>query len=116
MRGLRIIEAPRATTRDAAQQVSVVVILPAQEFFVVVEFPGNTDLVAGGTEFGSPMERLKEGLLVKGRFSFDQLAVDVTQHRVGAVGKRVVDWLFDEVVGVALSAADLRNRVAGRTR
>src|SRR5712692_3808726 len=61
--GLRwIVEAARADARNATQQVGVVVVLTAQEFFVVVQLNGDADLVANRAELCAAVEWLEERL------------------------------------------------------
>src|SRR5438128_12627625 len=102
--------------RNAAQEKRVVMVLPAQEFLILVQLLRDTDIVASRAELRRPQEWFEEGLLVKFGLRFDQLLVDVLQHAVGAVGKGIMDRLVDGVVRVALRAVDMGDRVTGRAR
>ena len=99
-----------------AEQVSVVMVLAAQEFFVVVQLPRNAHFVASRAKLRAPHEGFQEGLLVKLRLGLHQLLVDVLQQPVGAVGKRVMDRLVDRVVGVSFRAVDVCDGVARGAR
>src|SRR5439155_24332433 len=72
---VRIIKTPRAVARHAAQQIGVVVVLPAQKLLVLVQLVRNTDLVAGGAKLRGFVQRFEEGSLVKLGFGFDELVV-----------------------------------------
>ena len=89
-------------------------ILPAQELLVVVECPGEMDLVAGRTELGRLVEVLEEGLLVQRGLGFDKLIVRPLQQCIVAVRERIVLGFLDGEVGVPLRAVDVRDRVAAR--
>ena len=108
-----IIETAGAVPRHAAEQIRIVVILPAEKILVVIEFAGQAHLVAGRAEFGRLVKRLEEGLFVKLGLGLDQLVVDELQHGVGAVGEGILLRLLDRVVGVASHAVDVGDRMAG---
>ena len=110
----RVVEAARAMSGHAAEQVRVIMVLAAEEILVVVQVAGNADLVAGRTKLRRAHERFQEGLLVKLRLALDQLLVEVLEKAVGAVGKRIMNRFVNRVVGVALGAVDVRDGVAGR--
>ncbi len=99
-------------SRHAAQQIRIVVVLAAEKFLVVVQLQRQMHLVAGRTELRRLVKRLQESRLVKLRLGLDQLVVDPLQHRVLAERERIVQRLFDRVVGVAARAVDVRDRVA----
>src|SRR5947207_822872 len=82
LRLLRVIKTAGFVAGNAAQQVSIVMVLAAEELFVMVEFVRNADLVAGGTEFRSLVQILKKGLLVEFGFGFDQLLIDELEELV----------------------------------
>ena len=108
----RVVEAPRAVARHTAEQVRVVVILAAQELLVVGQFLRQVHLMADRAELRLLVKRLQERLLVKRRLRLHHLPVDRLQQRVVAVGERIVERLFDSVVGVAAGAVDVRHRMA----
>src|SRR5436309_8695238 len=68
-----VIKAAGAVAGNSAQQVGIIMILPAQELLVLRQFDGQADLVAGGTKLRLLVQRLQERLLMKLRFGFDQL-------------------------------------------
>ena len=113
---LRIIETAGAVTGDATQQKRRVVILSAQEVFVLRHVAGQADFVADGAELLSAHERLEERLLVEFRLRLDELLVEVLEECIGAVGKGIVNGLVDRVVAVADRAVDARDGVAGGAR
>ena len=109
----RIIETAGVVAGNTAQQIGVVVILTAQEFFVVIQILRDADLVAGGAKLGLFVQRLEKRLLVKVRLGLDQLLVQVLKKRVRAEGKRIVNRLFDGVVGIAPCAVHMSDGMAG---
>ena len=72
----RIVETASAVSGNSAEQVRIVVVLPAKEILVVVEFLRKMNLVAGRTEFSRLMKRLQKRLLVERWFCFDKLIID----------------------------------------
>ena len=103
----RVVEAARAVPRNAAQQERIVMVLAAEEFLVVVQRQRQVHLVAGRAELGRAVKVLQERLLVERRLGLDELIVDPLQQRVVAERERVVQRLFDRVVGVAARAVDV---------
>jgi len=114
LRFLRVIKAAGLVPRHTAEQVSIVMILPSQELFIVVELVGNADLVAGRAELRALMQVLQERLLVELRFGFDKLLVDELQQPVGAEREWIVDRFFDGVIRIAPRAVHVGDRVASR--
>src|ERR1051325_5609453 len=112
LRDGRIIKAARIVARDAAQEVSVVMILAAQEFLIVIEFVWDADFVAGGAGIGGLVQRLQKSLFVELRLGLDHRFVEEGEEFVRAEGEWVMDRLFDGVIGVAARAVDVRDRVA----
>ena len=110
---LGIVEAPRPVAGNSAEQVAVVVVLPAEELVIVQAFR-QVDLMAGGTELGRAVEGLQEGPFVKRRLGLDQLAVDPVKQRVAAVGEGILQWFLDGVIGVSPRAVDVGDCVANR--
>ena len=89
-------------------------VLPADEVFVVVDAVGEADLVAGRAEVGVLDDRLQERLLVHLGLGLHERIVDPLQERVVAEGERIMLRLFDRVGGVAAGVVDVGDRVAGR--
>ena len=111
----RVIEAAGAVPGDAGEQERIVVVLPANEVFVMVQPIRQADFVAGGAEFDVPMHlRLEEGAFVHFRLGFDQGAVDPLQKRIVAEGERVVRRVLDRIVGIAACAAHMGDGLARR--
>ncbi len=110
----RVIEAAGTVPGNAAQHVRVIVVLAAKKFLVVVEFLRQAHFVAGRTEFLGLVKRLQKRLLVEGRLGLDELLVDPLQRAVFAEGERVVQRLFNRVIGVSAIAVHVRDRVADR--
>ncbi len=111
---IRIIKAARAMAGNTAKQISVVMILTAQKFLIMIQLAWNADLVAGRAKLGRPHEWFEKCFLMKLRLRFDQLLVDVLQHAIRAVGEGVMDRFVDRVIGVAFGAVDVGDRVARR--
>ena len=109
---LGVVETRHTVAGNAAQVVTVEVVLAAQPL-VPVELLRQMNLVATAAEFRGLVQRLEESLLVKLRLGLDQLPVDPSQGRVVAAGERVVDRLLDGVVGVAAPAVEVGDGVAG---
>ena len=109
----RVVERLREIARYAAQEVGVVVVLPAHPL-VVVQLLGQVDLVTGGAELGAAMQVLQERLLVERRLALHQLPVHPSQDRVVAEREGVVQGFLDREVGVAAGRIDVGDRVAGR--
>ena len=86
----RVVEAPGPVARDAREQEGVVVVLAADEVFVVVDADGQADLVAGRAELGVLDDRLEERLLVHLGLGLDQRVVDPLQERVVAEGEGIM--------------------------
>ena len=63
----------------AAEQVGVVMVLPAEEFLVVVDRVRNAHLVAGGAELRRLVERLQVRLLVQLWLRLHELVVHPLQ-------------------------------------
>ena len=55
-------------------------ILPAQKFLIVIQFARDAHLVAGRAKLRGAHERFEKRLLVKLRFGFDHLLIDVLQN------------------------------------
>ena len=108
----RVIKTARAVAGHTAEEVGVVVILAAQEFFIFVQLLRDADLVTGGTKFRGAHEWFQKGLFVKFRFCLDQLLVDVLEQAIRAVGERIMDWFINRIVRVAAPAVDVRDGVA----
>src|SRR3954466_14345419 len=94
---------------NAAEEIGVVMVLAAQELFVVIQFERHTDLMASRTELGRLMSGLQESRFVKLRFRFNQLVVHELQKFVGAESKRIMDRLFDRVISVPARAVYVRD-------
>src|SRR6266705_3247094 len=90
-------------------------ILPPQEFLVMVQIRRNTHLMTGRAKLGSPMQRLQECPLVKIGIGLDELAVDPFQEPVVALSKRVMDRLLDYVIPIPFGAVDAGDRVTRST-
>ena len=112
---LRIIKAARAMPGHTAQQVSVVMVLTAQELLVLVQLLRNADFMARRAKFRRPVERLQEALLVEIRLGFDNLVVDPLQDRIVAGGKRVMHRFFDRIVAIAGGAVNVGDGVTNGT-
>ena len=112
----RIIEAPRAMARCAAQGERVVVVLAAEEIFVVVHLRRNRHLVAGRAELGRTVYRLEERPLVEVGLRLHELRVDPLQHLRVAGRKRIVVWLLERVAAVARQRVHLGDGMADGAR
>jgi len=108
----RVVEAPHAVARDAAEQIGVVVVLAAEELLVVVQLLRQGDLVARRAELRGLVERLEERLLVEVRLGLHELLVDPLQGGALARGERVVRRLLQGVPAVAEGAVDVGHGVA----
>ena len=113
LRLLRVVESACVVTRHPAQEISVVMILAAEEVLVLRHVVRQADLVARRAEFRRAHDRLEKGLLVKLRLRLHQLVVHVLQHAIGAVGERIVNRFIDRVIGVAHGGIHMRDGMAG---
>src|SRR5262245_22606950 len=87
-------------------------ILAAKKFLIFVKLAWKAHLVAGGTKLGGFVQRLQKSLFVKFRFRFDQLLIDELQHAIGAVSERIMDRLFNGVIGITARGVDVDDRMA----
>ena len=60
------------------------------------------------------MKRLEHRFLVEIRLGFDQCVIQQLEQRSLAVCKRIVERLFNNVIGVPFIAVDVSDRMAGR--
>ncbi len=97
---LRVIEAAGSVPGHATERIRVVVVLSAQELFVVVQFFRQMHLMAGRAELSSLMQRLQKRLLVERRLGFDELVIDPLQNGVVASKQTVLQRLVDCEVGI----------------
>ena len=80
----------------------------------MVQAIGQTDFVAGGAKLGILDHiRLQKGPFVHLRLGFDQGIVDPLKQLVVAEGEGIVLGIFDGVIGIAASAGNVGNGMAG---
>ena len=106
----RIIKTRHAVSRHTTQVVAVVVILTSQPL-VGIQLHRQMYLVAGSAEFRRFMQRFQKGSFMKIRLRFYQCTIDPLQELASRVRKRVVQRLFDGVIGVAFRSVDICDRM-----
>ena len=89
-------------------------VLTTKKLLIMVQLPGDADLVAGRAKLGRAHEWFEKGFLVKLGLALDQLLIDVLQQAIRAVGERIMDWFVNGIIRIAFGAVDVRDRVAGR--
>src|ERR1041385_7341620 len=109
----RVIKAARSMPRNAAEQIGVIMILPAQELLVLAQFLRDADFMTGRTKLSAPHEGLEERLLMKFGLGLDQLLIEVLKSRVSAVCERIVQRFIDGVIRVSPGAVDPGDCMAG---
>ena len=112
---LGVIETSCSMACNAAEQVSVVVILSTNPFFVFGQVVWKVDFVASATKLGGLMHRLEHLAFMKGWLGLHKQHVDLLEKTVLAVGERVVLWFLDHIVAIASVGLDFGDRMTDRT-
>ena len=109
-----VIETPSSVACNTAEQIRIVVVLTSHPIFVFGQISWQVDLMTGAAELCGLESWLEHFALVKRRLGLDHQHVDLLEQKVFAVGKRIVLWFFDDVIGIASCRFDFGNRMADR--